>query len=233
MTPADIEIEILFEDDELLVANKPRGMATHPAPTLHEPSLVNALLARGHGLSSVGEAFRPGIVHRLDKETTGVILVAKTDGAHRDLSAQIASKSASRTYLAVCAGKPDQETFEVDAPLGRDRTNRLKMAVDPNGKAAQSRFELLATLDAGSLMRVDLRTGRTHQIRVHASSIGHPVLGDRVYAPKRIAEGRPLQLHAWRIGFVHPRSRVRLEVVAPPPEDFLGWSWIAQHRELD
>lgn len=233
LEPAEISLDVLFEDDQLLVVNKPRGLATHPAATLREPSLVNALLARSHTLSSVGESFRPGIVHRLDKDTTGAIIVAKTDSAHRNLARQIAEKSAARTYVLVAAGRPDNAIFDVDAPIGRDRKLRLKMAIDPFGKPAKTRFSILAAIDGGTLMRADLQTGRTHQIRVHLSSIGYPVLGDRLYAPKRLQSDWPLQLHAWRLRFDHPRTGEPITVEAPAPADFLGADWLREHQDLD
>lgn len=219
LTPAEIPLQIVFEDDHLLVVNKPRGLAAHPAASLKEPSLVNALLARSHELSQAGGSFRPGIVHRLDKDTTGLMVVAKTDPAHAALAKQIESKSAERRYLAVVAGEFEHERFKIDAPIARDRRNRLKMAVDPKGKPALTHIRRLARVTAGILLAVKLDTGRTHQIRVHLSSIGHPVLGDTIYAPKNFQEG-PLQLHAAMLAFDHPSTGARIVCYAPPPADF-------------
>ncbi len=221
LTPADIPLEIVYEDDHLLVVNKPRGLAAHPAASLKEPSLVNALLARSHDLSSAGGDFRPGIVHRLDKDTTGLMVVAKTDTAHVHLAKQIEGKSAERRYFAVAAGNVEQERFRIDAPIARDRRNRLKMAVDPLGKPATTHIIRIARLDAGWLLGVRLETGRTHQIRVHLSSLAMPVLGDVIYAPKAYQSGA-LQLHAAYLSFDHPLTGKRVECFALPPEDFLG-----------
>ncbi|MBS1718142.1 MAG: RluA family pseudouridine synthase [Armatimonadetes bacterium] len=219
LTPAEIPLEVLFEDEFLLVVNKPRGLATHPAPSLKEPSLVNALLARSHSLSQAGGAFRPGIVHRLDKETTGLIMVAKDDTTHARLARQIEKKTAERRYLAVIAGLFDHERLTVNAPIARSKTNRLKMAIDQKGKAAVTHFKRLESRGRTTLVGARLETGRTHQIRIHLQSLGYPVLGDRLYAPKGIAEG-PMQLHAAYLRFEHPRSGEVIDLWQAPPADF-------------
>jgi 23S rRNA pseudouridine1911/1915/1917 synthase len=221
LTPADIALDIIFEDEAMLVVNKPRGLAAHPAISLKEPSLVNALLGRNTELSGVGESFRPGIVHRLDKETTGLMVVAKTDQAHVALAKQMETKTAERRYVAVVAGRVEQEQFRVDAPIARHRQNRLLMAVDPEGKTAITHVKRLARLERGTLVGCKLETGRTHQIRVHLRAIGHPVLGDTLYAPKEFAVG-VLQLHAAFLGLEHPVRGERVEFYAPPPADFNG-----------
>lgn len=221
LTPVEIPLDIVFEDDDLIVIDKPRGMAVHPAPTLKEPSLVNALLGRGGSLSEGSAGYRPGIVHRLDKETTGLIVVAKTDFAHANLAKQFAAKTAVRTYLAVVAGDVEQESLTVDAPLARDKANRLLMAVDPEGKSAVTHLRKLARLERGTLVEARLETGRTHQIRAHLKAIGHPVIGDSLYAPPEHRDG-PLQLHAAWLEFEHPRSKERVRFAVPPPEDFLA-----------
>ena len=221
LEPAVIDLDIVFEDDVLLVVNKPRGLASHPAASLKEASLVNALLSRSHSLSQAGGDFRPGIVHRLDKDTTGLMVVAKTDAAHVALAKQIEGKEAERRYFAIVAGDVSQEKFRIDAPIARDKRNRLKMAVDPHGKPAATVVSRIARLDAGWLLAVKLETGRTHQIRVHLSSLGMPVLGDRIYAPKAYQTG-PLQLHAAYLKFTHPVTGETVECYAKPPEDFLG-----------
>jgi 23S rRNA pseudouridine1911/1915/1917 synthase len=220
LAPADIELDVLYEDAELIVVNKPRGLAAHPAPSLKEPSLVNALLARGGALSAGSAAYRPGIVHRLDKETTGLMVVAKTDRAHHDLAKQFAGKRAERRYVAIVAGDFKEERVTVSAPLARDRSNRFLMAVDPQGKPAVTHVLRLARLDKGTLLGIRLETGRTHQIRAHLRAIGHPVLGDRLYAPKE-HRGFALQLHAGLLSFDHPTSGESMAFYAAPPVDFL------------
>lgn len=224
LSPADIPLEILFEDEDLLVVNKPRGLASHPAASLKEPSLVNALLARGQDLSQVAGAFRPGIVHRLDKETTGLMVVAKNDQAHVLLAKQIESKSAERRYFAVLAGEIIREKFAVDAPIARSKQNRQLMTVDPKGKRAVTHLRRVTRLAQGTLVAARLETGRTHQIRVHCRSIGHPVLGDSLYAPREWAVG-DMQLHAAYLAFDHPRTGERVTTFAAPPEDFLGYEF--------
>ncbi len=221
LTPAAIPLHVLFEDEHLLVVAKPRGMATHPAPTLNSPSLVNALLARGGGLSAGSATYRPGIVHRLDKDTTGLLVIAKNERAHGSLARQFAAKTAVRRYVAVVAGDFEKERVTVEAPLARDRANRFRMAVDPAGKSAVTHFLRLARVEQGTLVAARLETGRTHQIRAHARAIGHPVLGDPLYASKERAGG-PLQLHAAALAFVHPVTGRELSFFEPPPDDFLA-----------
>lgn len=224
LSPAEIPLEIVFEDEDLLVVNKPRGLASHPAASLKEPSLVNALLARGQDLSQVAGSFRPGIVHRLDKETTGLMVVAKNDQAHVLLAKQIESKSAERRYFAVLAGEIIREKFAVDAPIARSKQNRQLMTVDPKGKRAVTHLRRVTRLSQGTLIAARLETGRTHQIRVHCRSIGHPVLGDNLYAPKEWATG-DMQLHAAYLAFDHPRTGERVVTFAAPPGDFLGYEF--------
>jgi 23S rRNA pseudouridine1911/1915/1917 synthase len=217
LEPADIPLEILYEEEDLLVVNKPRGLATHPARSLKEPSLVNALLAR-HSLSTGSADYRPGIVHRLDKDTTGLLVIAKTDAAHRKLAEQIAAKKAERRYVAVVYGELDQPAFRIEAPIARDKTNRLRMASDPKGKPAITHVKQLGRVDVGTVVLVILETGRTHQIRVHLQSIGHPVVGDRLYSKHK--KDLPLQLHAVFLSFNHPVTGKRMEFYVAPPEDF-------------
>ena len=221
LTPADIALDVVYEDDALLVVNKPRGLASHPASSLHEPSLVNALLARGTRLSEVGEAFRPGIVHRLDRETTGLMVVAKTDAAHVALARQMEDKTAERRYLALVAGTVDRERFSIDMPIGRDPKHRVRMGVVPDGKPARTHVKRLKRLDAGTLLACRLETGRTHQIRVHLAYHAMPVIGDALYAPKAVGEG-PLQLHAAYLGLDHPSDGRRLAFHAAPDAEFLA-----------
>jgi 23S rRNA pseudouridine1911/1915/1917 synthase len=231
LTPFDMAIDVLFEDDSLLVVNKPRGLAVHPAATLKEPSLVNVLLGRSHSLSTAAGDYRPGIVHRLDKDTTGAMVVAKNDAAHLNLAKQIEGKSAERRYVAVVAGDLAQDRFTVDAPIGRDTHHRVKMAVVSGGKHAVTHVKKLRRLEAGTLLVARLETGRTHQIRVHLHAVGHPVLGDRLYAPKEWQAG-PIQLHAAYLAFEHPLSGERVQFYAEPPADFLGGSFV-DRSDLD
>lgn len=219
LRPADIPIETLYEDDDLIIVNKPRGLATHPAASLKEPSLVNALLARGEGLSRVAGDYRPGIVHRLDKETTGLLVVAKNDAAHAALAAQFAARTAVRRYVAWIGGNVDRESFRVEAPIGRDPKDRLKMAVVQGGKPAATVARRLRLEGSDSLVSLRLETGRTHQIRVHLAFAGCPVYGDALYAPRSMQNG-PLQLHAAILGFRHPSLGRQIVGYAPPPSDF-------------
>ncbi len=217
--PADIPLDIRYEDDDLLVVNKPRGLATHPAPSLREPSLVNALLGLQLSLSKTAGAFRPGIVHRLDKDTTGVLVVAKNDIAHANLARQIEARTAGRKYVAELIGALDVKEFVIDSPIGRDPANRLKMAVTPDGRPARTHVSQLVPVDGGTLVFVRLETGRTHQIRVHAAAIEHSVAGDPLYGTGE-KTAMPMQLHAYEISFDHPTTGTRLSVTAEPPEDF-------------
>lgn len=221
LEPADIALSVVYEDEVLFVIDKPRGLAVHPAPTLKEPSLVNALLHYGGELSSYGGDFRPGIVHRLDKETTGLIVVARNDRVHASLSEQFAKRSAGRKYLGVVMGSPSQDRFDVDAPIGRDPRNRQKMAALEGGRHAVTHCVVLGRSEVGTTMGFKLATGRTHQIRVHMKAIGHPIVGDRTYAPAS-THGLPLQLHAALLSLIHPITGKEMEFMAAPPQDFVG-----------
>jgi 23S rRNA pseudouridine1911/1915/1917 synthase len=229
---ADIPLTIVFEDEAFLVVDKPRGLAVHPASSLKEPSLVNALLGRGGSLSTIAGEFRPGIVHRLDKDTTGLLAVAKTDSAHAALASQFESKSAERRYFALVAGAFDQDKFIIEAPIGRDKRDRQRMAVDSKGKAARTEVYVVRRLDAGSLLALRLTTGRTHQIRVHLRAVGHPVLGDAVYAPREM-QTMPLQLHAAYLELDHPTSGKRLNFYSEPPDDFVGREFCSREAVAD
>ncbi|MBI1332782.1 MAG: RluA family pseudouridine synthase [Armatimonadetes bacterium] len=227
LTPFAMEIEIVYEDDDMLIVNKPRGLAAHPAASLREPSLVNVLLARGGELSTIGGEFRPGIVHRLDKDTTGLMVVAKNDFAHAALAAMIEKKEAHRRYFAVVAGEVDRDVFTVDAPIARNPANRQQMTVDVHGKRAVTHVKKVARLVQGTLVACRLETGRTHQIRVHLRALGHPVLGDSLYAPKEQSVG-PMQLHAAYLAVVQPRTGEPVAAYAMPPEDFSGREFAAR-----
>jgi 23S rRNA pseudouridine1911/1915/1917 synthase len=220
--PEEIPLDICYEDSDLLVINKPQGMVTHPAPGASHGTLVNALLAHCHDLSGIGGVQRPGIVHRLDKDTSGLIVVAKNDVAHLSLQAQISEKSALRQYLAVVRGHlPSEEGF-VDAPIGRHPSDRIKMAIVEGGRHALTRYKALEEFSGYSFVELTLDTGRTHQIRVHLASIGHPVVGDPVYGGKT---NLPVKLcgqalHAFHLRFVHPRTQETLEFWTDPPQEF-------------
>lgn len=226
----DIPIEIMFEDDHLLVVNKPAGMVVHPAAGNYDGTMVNALLHHCNGrLSGIGGVARPGIVHRIDKDTSGLLVVAKTDPAHEGLAAQFAKHSIERRYAAIVAGMPKSGSGTVDANLARSSTDRKKIAIVSvgRGKRAVTHWRLLETLKQAALMECQLETGRTHQVRVHMASIGHPLLGDPVYGRSR-AEHRDVlrrleferqALHAARLGFVHPVTGGALTFDSPIPSD--------------
>lgn len=217
-----IPLDVVYEDADLIVINKPQGMVTHPAPGAWEGTLVNALLAHCRDLSGIGGVARPGIVHRLDKDTSGLLVVAKNDASHQALSAQIAAKTAKRQYLAVVTGVPATEEGSIDAPIARHPSERVKMAVVPGGRHALTHWRVLEAFRDASLVEVTLATGRTHQIRVHMAHLGHPLVGDPVYGPKsRLPvklEGQAL--HAFRLAFDHPTTGLRMEFEVAPPERF-------------
>ena len=223
VTAQDIPIDIVYEDDQLLVVNKPKGMVVHPAPGNSDGTLVNALLYHCKGrLSSINGVIRPGIVHRIDKYTSGLLMVAKTDNAHNFLASQISEHSFTREYRAVVCGRVKEESGTVDAPIGRDKRDRKKMCVCmQNSKNAVTHFELLEQFEKYAYMKFLLETGRTHQIRVHCAYIGHPVLGDDVYGkPFKGIEGQCL--HAKKLGFIHPQTREYMEFDSELPEYFVS-----------
>jgi 23S rRNA pseudouridine1911/1915/1917 synthase len=219
LTPSDMPLDIIFEDDSFLILNKARGVASHPAPGLNEPTLVNALLGRNLNLSEGSEPYRPGIVHRLDKETTGLMVIAKTDHAHANLSQQIALKRAERRYIGMARGEVQHKALRINAPIDRDGKDRRKMCVNPKGKSAATSIKVIDFLNGCTYFGARLETGRTHQIRVHMLAIGHPIVGDRIYATGSWAEG-PMQLHAAYLAISHPETNERLEFIALPPDDF-------------
>lgn len=220
--PEDIEVEIVYQDDELAVIYKPRGMVVHPAPGNYSKTLVNALLYHMKGkLSSINGIIRPGIVHRIDKDTSGLLLIAKTDNAHRELSMQLKNHSIKRVYSLICHNEVKEESFTVDAPIGRNPKDRLKMAVVASGKHAITHFQVLSRGEGYTYLEAKLETGRTHQIRIHMASKGYPLLGDTLYGPKNPKlkiDGQ--MLHAGTIGFVHPTSNEFMEFYREPPEIF-------------
>jgi 23S rRNA pseudouridine1911/1915/1917 synthase len=216
----DIALPILFEDEHLLVVDKPAGMTVHPGAGVQSGTLVNALLHHAENLSGIGGKLRPGVVHRLDKETSGCLVVAKHDLAHLRLSSQFARRKVQKFYLALCAGKFVAPTGEVIKPIGRHPVHRQKMAVVDRGRPAQTKFKVILETSCWTLVLCQIFTGRTHQIRVHLQSIGHPVIGDKVYG-KASSDSDRQMLHAWRLGFFHPITENWLEFEADLPDDFL------------
>ena len=221
----DIELRIVYQDDDLAVVFKPSGMVVHPAAGNERGTLVNALLARLDNLSGIGGEIRPGIVHRIDKDTSGLLLVAKNDFAHVALSQQIKAHSVQRAYRAIVIGGFREDEGVVNGPIGRHPTDRKKMAIVPGGREAETHWTVLERLRGATLIEARLTTGRTHQIRVHMASIGHPVLGDPVYGPKKspypVAGGQ--LLHAYCIGFTHPTTGRQMRFEADPEPRFTHW----------
>ena len=223
IVPADIPIDIVYEDSSVLIVNKPKGMVVHPAPGHFDDTLVNALLWHCPHLSGINGVSRPGIVHRIDRDTTGLLVICKTDDAHVKLSTQLASHSITRRYYAIACGKITEDGT-VDAPIGRHPADRKKMAVNvPNGRRAVTHYHAIENLSGGKYTYLEcrLRTGRTHQIRVHMASIHHPLLGDTVYgSPKQPYHTEGQVLHAGVLGFIHPETGEYVEFEAPLPDYF-------------
>ncbi len=220
--PQDIPLDVVYEDADVIVVNKPSGMVVHPAPGHPDGTLVNALLYHCAGtLSGVGGALRPGIVHRIDRDTSGLIIAAKNDAAHQYLSAQLAVHTLARTYECIVVGKLREDRGTVDAPIARHPTDRKRMAVVAGGREAVTHWEVIARYPGYTHVRCRLETGRTHQIRVHMAYIGHPILGDTVYGAKKEVPGLTGQcLHAVGLRFLHPRTHEVVELFCPLPEDF-------------
>ncbi len=221
--PENIPLDILYEDDDVLVVNKPKGMVVHPAPGHYTGTLVNAVLYHcGSSLSGINGVMRPGIVHRIDRDTTGSLLICKNDASHRSIALQLKDHSIRRRYVAICYGDLKQEDLTICASIGRDHSDRKKMAVVPDGtgKTAVTHVHVLQHFHGYTYVECRLETGRTHQIRVHMAHIGHPLLGDAVYAGSRKSpyhlEGQCL--HAKTLGFVHPVTKAYIEIDAPLPE---------------
>ena len=219
--PENIPLDIIYEDDDVVVLNKARGMVVHPAPGNYTGTLVNALLYHCSNLSGINSAIRPGIVHRLDKDTSGIMIVAKNDAAHISLSQQIQSKTAVRTYLAVVRGNIKTDSGTIETQIARDKTDRKKMAVvKDGGRDAITDYEVLERFGKYTLVRCKLRTGRTHQIRVHMEYLGYPLVGDPKYSPMKTPFGIKGQaLHSHTLEFTHPRTGERMKFEAPLPED--------------
>ena len=216
----DIPVDIIYEDDDIAVINKPQGLTVHPAPGNYNDTLVNALLARLSSLSAINGALRPGIVHRLDKNTSGVMVVAKNDQAHLSLSRQIADRTVTKIYMAIVDGHLKESEGRIDAPIGRSPRDRKLMAVVPDGRHAVTDYTVIERLDRHDLVKFHILTGRTHQIRVHAKYIGHPVTGDEQYGRGQVYGTTGQLLHSWSLTFVHPTTGNEMTFTAPLPAIF-------------
>lgn len=223
--PQNIPLDILYEDSDVLIVNKPKGMVVHPAAGHFEDTLVNAVMYHcSDNLSGINGVMRPGIVHRIDKDTTGSVIICKNDIAHQNIADQLKVHSINRIYHAICYGIIDEDELDIDAPIGRSSTDRKKMAVTESGKQAFTHVRVLKRFyeDKFTYIECRLKTGRTHQIRVHMAHIGHPLLGDEVYAPGRKSRFKldGQCLHAKTLGFIHPNTGEYIEIDAPLPEYF-------------
>lgn len=222
VTPQDIPIDIVYEDSDVLIINKPQDMVVHPAPGNYDNTLVNAILYHcKDNLSSINGIIRPGIVHRIDKDTSGLLMIAKNNNSHNSLAQQLKDHSITREYEFICHGVVKEDRITVDKPIGRNPKDRLKMAIVKGGKRAVTHFEVIERYDNFTHMKATLETGRTHQIRVHALSINHPLLGDIVYGPKNSKSKLKGQtLHAKKLGFIHPTSNEYIEFDSKLPKYF-------------
>jgi 23S rRNA pseudouridine1911/1915/1917 synthase len=219
--PEQITLDVIFEDDDLLVLNKPAGIVMHPGAGHQAHTLVNALLAHCQNLSGIGGKERPGIVHRLDKETSGALVVAKNDATHRDLSSQFAARTMTKIYLALVAGILRKTSGIIDKAIARHPVHRQRMSIARRqGRSAKTEYRVLRSGEEISLVECILHSGRTHQIRVHLHHLGHPVLGDKLYGGKRAGDFSRQMLHAWKLAFRHPRSGEEMSFEAPVPRDF-------------
>ena len=220
--PQEIDIDIIYEDNQIVVINKAKGMVVHPGAGNHENTLVNAVLAKCKGsLSGIGGELRPGIVHRLDKDTSGIIIIAKNDSVHQNLSEQINKRTVKKTYLALVRGVIKENEGTVNMPIGRSTKDRLKMEVTKNGKEAITHFKVIKRYTDYTYLEINIETGRTHQIRVHLSKIGYPVVGDAVYSNGKNPFGiKGQMLHAYKLEFIHPDTGEKMELEAPVPEYF-------------
>ncbi|SFC96189.1 RluA family pseudouridine synthase [Clostridium uliginosum] len=217
----DIDIDVLYEDKDIIVVNKAQGMVVHPAPGNYNGTLVNALLFHCNDLSSINGIIRPGIVHRIDKDTSGVLVVAKNDEAHNKLAEQLKDHSMKREYYALVEGRLKNESGTIDKPLGRDKKNRLKIAITQDGRRAVTHYKVIERYDGYTLIKCILETGRTHQIRVHMTSIGYPLVGDPLYGfKKQKFKLRGQMLHAKKLGFIHPTKNEYIEFTTDLPDYF-------------
>jgi 23S rRNA pseudouridine1911/1915/1917 synthase len=230
LQPEAMALRVLYEDDDLVVIDKPAGLVVHPGPGHSTGTLVHGLLARGAGWSTIGGTERPGIVHRLDRDTSGLMVVARNDEAHRELALQLQRRIMTRKYRAIVVGEVADPAARIEAPIGRDPKNRQRMAVVAGGREAVTEFRRLDVAGGHSLLEVKLGTGRTHQIRVHLAYIHHPVVGDPVYGRRSPLIGRPA-LHAEALTLRHPRSHKSMTWTAPPPDDFeFAWNSLKDLR---
>lgn len=216
----DIPLDIYYEDKDVIVVNKESGMVVHPAVGNYSGTMVNALMYHCKDLSGIGGVIRAGIVHRIDKETSGLLVSCKSDLAHKSLSEQFLNKTVKRKYYAICHGEINHNFGKIEAPIGRDPQNRQKMAVVEGGKHAVTHFKVLERFNGFTLLELQLETGRTHQIRVHMAYIGFPVCGDPLYGPKKVIGKNGQYLHAKTLGFIHPRTGEELEFDSPLPDFF-------------
>ncbi len=217
----NIELDVVYEDSDVIVVNKPTGMVVHPANGHYNDTLVNALMYHCTDLSSINGEIRPGIVHRIDKDTSGLLVACKNDFAHNSIAEQLKAKTSTRKYIAIVYGNFDHNFGKIEAPIARDPQNRLKMAVVKGGKESVTTFKVLERFGEYTLLELKLETGRTHQIRVHMAYIGHPVLGDPLYGPKKVIGEYGQYLHAKTLGFKHPRTNEYMEFTSELPDFFL------------
>ena len=218
--PVNMNLDIIYEDSDVLVVNKPQGLIVHPTLSTKEKTLVNGLMYQVKDLSGINGVNRPGIVHRIDKDTSGLLMVAKNDNAHNSLVEQLKNKTTNRLYVALVYGVIEENKGRINAPIGRDKTDRKKMAVVEDGKPAVTNFTVLERFDGYTLVECKLETGRTHQIRVHMKYIGHPLVGDPLYGPKKVIGNTGQFLHAKLIGFNHPKDGRYLEFTVDMPDNF-------------
>ncbi|MEO1770593.1 RluA family pseudouridine synthase [Candidatus Enterococcus ferrettii] len=231
LLPEDLQLDIVYEDEDVVVVNKPQGMVVHPSAGHSHGTLVNGLLHQIKNLSTINDVVRPGIVHRIDKDTSGLLMVAKNDQAHEALAKQLKDKTSLRKYVALIHGEIPHEKGRIEAPIGRSKVDRKMQAVIEGGKEAVTHFEVLERFTDFTLIELQLETGRTHQIRVHMQYIGYPVAGDPLYGPKKTLKGNGQFLHAKLLGFTHPKTGENLVFEAPLPEIFQ--KTLKQLREND
>lgn len=220
LKPEKMDLDIVYEDTDIIVINKPNGLVVHPAPGNYEHTLANGLAYYSNSLSDINGEFRPGIVHRIDAYTTGLLVVAKNNKAHEVLALELAKKEVKRTYLALVWGVITEDSGTIDAPIGRDPSDRKKMAINPKGKEAVTHFKVLERFKKATLLEVYLDTGRTHQIRVHMDYIKHPIVNDPVYGKRELIDETGQCLHAMKLELIHPTTKEKMEFTCDAPECF-------------